>query len=82
MTSRNSATSPISGSVVISREVGLDWQYHVEVNEKLFRHAEVDALRADPSRARRELGWKSEVSFEELIQEMVQADLEELREDE
>jgi GDPmannose 4,6-dehydratase len=58
---------------------GLDWERHVRVDEELLRPAEVDHLVGDPSRARAELGWEPEVGFEELIQGMVEADLEETR---
>lgn len=62
-------------------EVGLDWNEYVEVNEKFFRPAEVDALRADISDTKKRLDWEPEISFEELIREMVQVDLQEIRED-
>ncbi|MFC7076798.1 GDP-mannose 4,6-dehydratase [Haloarcula halophila] len=62
-------------------EVGLDWNEYVEVNEKFFRPAEVDALRADISETKKKLDWEPEISFEELIREMVQVDLEEIRKD-
>jgi len=58
------------------RAVGLDWQKFVEVDPKLVRPAEVDCLCGDATRARQNLGWKPEVSFEELIKKMVEADLE------
>ncbi|WP_232702141.1 GDP-mannose 4,6-dehydratase [Halobacterium wangiae] len=60
-------------------EVGLNWDDYVEVNEKYFRPAEVDALKADISRAKENLGWEPRISFDELIREMVQADLEQLQ---
>jgi GDPmannose 4,6-dehydratase len=60
--------------VAFSR-VGLDWERHVRIDPRYFRPVEVERLRADPSRARTELGWKPEVTFEELIAEMVDADL-------
>ncbi len=56
--------------------VGLDWQKHVEVDPKFLRPAEVDCLCGDATKAREKLGWKPEVSFEELIKMMVEADLE------
>ncbi len=59
---------------------GLDYCNHVAVDEALLRPAEVDTLLADPSRARRELGWESRTRFEELVQIMVDADLAQLRE--
>tara|TARA_B100000686_G_scaffold347391_1_gene435982 strand:- start:305 stop:1297 length:993 start_codon:yes stop_codon:yes gene_type:complete len=61
--------------------VGLNWQDHVEQDPTLFRPAEVDLLVGDPSKARRLLGWEPQVSFKELIEIMVDADLERLRED-
>ena len=54
---------------------GLDWQTFVEVDEKLFRPADVNTLRADASKAERMLGWQPRVSFEELVKMMVDADL-------
>ncbi|MFJ6696952.1 GDP-mannose 4,6-dehydratase [Streptomyces sp. NPDC091272] len=54
---------------------GLDWREHVEVDPRLLRPAEVELLCADLSRARQKLGWKPEVSFEELVTMMVDHDL-------
>ncbi len=55
-----------------------DWESHVEIDTKLFRPAEVDRLVGDASKAIRILGWKPRVSFEELVEMMVQSDLEQL----
>ena len=55
--------------------VGLDWRKYVETDPRLLRPAEVDTLCADSSKARRVLGWQPEVSFEALIDMMVEADL-------
>lgn len=55
---------------------GLNWEEHVEIDPKLIRPAEVDYLCGDATKAREKLGWVPEVSFEELIQMMVEADLE------
>jgi GDPmannose 4,6-dehydratase len=55
--------------------VGLDWQKYVVQDPALIRPAEVDLLIGDPSKARRVLGWRPEVSFEQLIQMMVESDL-------
>ncbi len=60
------------------RCVGLDWEPYVKVDPALVRPAEVDVLQADPSKARRVLGWGPEVSFEQLIAMMVEADLQRL----
>jgi GDPmannose 4,6-dehydratase len=59
--------------------VGLDYKKFVEVDPKLVRPAEVDVLLGDPSYAQKKLGWKPEVSFEELIKMMVDADLERIK---
>lgn len=53
---------------------GLDWKEHVQVDERYFRPAEVDHLRADGSKARRVLGWEPAVTFDELVRIMVEAD--------
>jgi GDPmannose 4,6-dehydratase len=59
--------------------VGLDWKQYVESDLKLIRPAEVDYLCGDSSKARRVLGWKPEVRFEQLVEMMVKADLAALR---
>jgi GDPmannose 4,6-dehydratase len=59
--------------------VGLDWRKHVTTDPKYMRPAEVDVLQADPSKARKELGWSPIVGFSELVAMMVDADLERLR---
>ena len=56
--------------------VDLDFNDFVKQDPKFFRPAEVDLLVADPSKARRELGWEPRVHFHELVRMMVQADLE------
>ncbi len=58
---------------------GLDWQKHVVVDPALYRPAEVDLLVGDPGKARRQLGWKPEVTFKQLVHMMVDADLERVR---
>jgi len=59
--------------------VDLDWERYVVVDPRFYRPAEVDLLVGDPSKARNVLGWEPEVSFERLVETMVQADLERLR---
>jgi GDPmannose 4,6-dehydratase len=58
--------------------VGLDPEKHVRVDQKFVRPAEVDHLVGDASKARRELGWEPKVSFQELVEIMVDADMERL----
>ncbi|HTD33244.1 MAG TPA: GDP-mannose 4,6-dehydratase, partial [Candidatus Elarobacter sp.] len=57
----------------------LDWERYVVVDPRFYRPAEVDVLVGDPSKARRVLGWVPETSFEELVEQMVRADLDRLR---
>jgi GDPmannose 4,6-dehydratase len=57
-------------------KVGLgDWRAHVRQDPKFFRPAEVDLLIGDPSKAKNQLGWVPEVSFEQLVGMMVEHDL-------
>ncbi len=58
--------------------VGLNIDDHLVIDEKLFRPAEVDILLGDPSKAKEKLGWEPETSMEDLIREMVEADLKRL----
>lgn len=58
--------------------VGLDWKKYVKVDPRFVRPAEVDTLQADPSKAKRELGWVPRTAFTELVRMMVDADLERL----
>jgi GDPmannose 4,6-dehydratase len=53
----------------------LDWKKYVVQDERYMRPAEVDLLIGNASKARAKLGWQPEVSFEQLIQMMVEADL-------
>ena len=56
--------------------VELDWSDHVEVDQDLIRPAEVDLLIGDSTKARQAFGWKPEVTFEALVDLMVDADME------
>jgi len=55
--------------------VNLDWHDYVEFDPRYLRPAEVDLLVGDPSKAKKELGWEPSVTFKELVQLMVDADL-------
>jgi len=55
---------------------GLDWQKYVRTDPRFLRPAEVDLLIGDASKAKAKLGWSPEVSFEQLVRTMVDADLE------
>lgn len=60
-------------------EVGLDWQRYVSHDPGLNRPSDVDCLVADASKAHRVLGWKPQLSFEQLVAEMVRSDQQWLR---
>ncbi|HEY4188599.1 MAG TPA: GDP-mannose 4,6-dehydratase [Polyangia bacterium] len=60
-------------------KVGLDWHQYVEVDPRYFRPTEVDHLHGNAAKAERVLGWKPRVQFKELIEMMVEADEEDVR---
>jgi GDPmannose 4,6-dehydratase len=63
-------------------EKGLDQktgQVLIEVDPRYFRPTEVEALIGDPRKAHNKLGWRHRVTFDELVQDMVKADLEAVR---
>jgi GDPmannose 4,6-dehydratase len=53
---------------------GLDWEKYVRINPELHRPAEVNILKGNPAKAMRVLGWEKHIGFQELVQEMVDAD--------
>lgn len=55
--------------------VGLDYKAFVKVDPEHFRPAEVDVLLGDATKAKAKLGWEAEVTLEDMIAEMVEADL-------
>jgi GDPmannose 4,6-dehydratase len=63
------------GTGLDEKGVGPDGRILVEVDPRYFRPSEVDLMQGDSSKARRELGWKPKVNFQQLVQMMVEADL-------
>jgi GDPmannose 4,6-dehydratase len=59
-------------------EVDLDYREYVKVDERFYRPAEVDVLLGDSTKAREALGWRPKYTFEEMVREMVEADLKSL----
>ena len=55
--------------------MNLDWEKYVVIDPRYYRPAEVDLLVGNPTKARGELGWEPSVTFAELVQLMVEADL-------
>lgn len=60
-------------------ELGLDYLDFVKVDERFYRPTEIDELVGDASKARRVLGWHPTYTFQEIVKEMVGADLDALR---
>jgi GDPmannose 4,6-dehydratase len=63
-------------------ETGVDaksGQVLVEVDPRYFRPTEVDVLLGDPSKANKKLGWRHKTSFDDLVKEMVESDLKQVR---
>ncbi len=58
--------------------VGLDWEPYVEIDPRYLRPTDVELLRADAGKAKAELGWEPEISFEDLVDDMVVADFAEV----
>ncbi|NEQ06994.1 MAG: GDP-mannose 4,6-dehydratase [Moorea sp. SIO4E2] len=58
--------------------VNLDWEQYVEIDPRYFRPAEVDLLLGDGTKANTILGWQPSVSFKQLVEIMVNADLQAL----
>ncbi len=81
----------------VAREIQIDLTWHgrgldeqgvdsngnviVAVDPRYFRPAEVDTLLGNASKAKRELGWKPQIGFDDLVREMAQADLRDARRD-
>lgn len=59
--------------------VGLDPEKYLRIDQKFFRPSEVDVLLGDPGKATRVLGWTPTITMEEMIREMVDADLERVK---
>ena len=59
--------------------LNLDWKKYVKIDKKFIRPAEVELLIGDSSKAKKEIGWEPEVSFEELVRMMVDYDYAQLK---
>jgi len=55
--------------------IGLDWHDHVVTDHRCLRPTEVDALCANPHRAKQQLGWEARIHFRDLVRLMVDAEL-------
>lgn len=59
--------------------VGLDWQKHVQFDPRFLRKADPQTLVGDASLARAQIGWQPQLSFQQLVERMVDAELTSLR---
>ena len=55
--------------------LGMDWDKHVELDERYLRPSEVDLLLGDAGKAGRAFGWRPRVTFKQLVKMMVDADM-------
>ena len=78
-----SAGMPLTwtGSGLDEQAMDAQGQVRVQVDPRYFRPAEVDVMLGDASKARRELDWKPTVTFQQLVEMMVRADLEAMARD-
>ncbi len=70
-----------TGSGIEERALDVDGRTVVAIDPRYFRPAEVETLLGDPSHAHQRLGWKPRIGFEELVREMVEADLADAKRD-
>ena len=60
--------------------IGIDnWEKYVKIDPKFYRPAEVDVLRGDYTKAKKELGWQPKTSLEQMVIKMVNSDIEKLK---
>ena len=59
--------------------VGLDWRSHVEVNADFYRDEEAVPLTGCSAKIERELGWRPQTTFVEMVRQMVDADVARLK---
>jgi len=60
----------------VFQKLDLDYKEYVDIDQRYFRPAEVDILLGDSTKARKKLEWEPKVSFDQLINMMVEADME------
>lgn len=65
---------------IVFRIAGLNVDDHIIITRKYFRPADVDHLLGDPSKAKLKLGWEPKISAEEMLAEMLDADLKRIKE--
>ena len=61
------------------RHIGKNYKDYIRIDERLFRPAEVETLLADPTNSKKKLKWEPRIKFEDLVKEMVEADLKNIK---
>ncbi len=61
------------------KHIGKNYRDYIRIDERLFRPAEVETLLADPTNSKKKLKWEPRIKFEDLVQEMVEADLKNIK---
>ena len=64
---------------VAFEHVGLNFKDFLKIDEKFFRPAEVETLLADPKKSKKKLAWSPKINFENLVKEMVESDLKNIK---
>jgi GDPmannose 4,6-dehydratase len=60
----------------VFQKLELDYEEYIGIDQRYFRPTEVDVLLGDSTKAQKKLGWKPKVTFDQLIEKMIEADLE------
>lgn len=60
---------------LVFSKLGLNWKEFVEFDPRFLRPSEVDALCADPSKIKKIIGWEPEISFEKMVEGMIECDM-------
>ena len=60
----------------VFQKLELDYEKYIAIDQRYFRPTEVDVLLGDSTKARKKLGWAPKVTFDQLIDMMIEADLE------
>lgn len=60
---------------VVFKKIDLNWEQYVRIDSKYFRPTEVDHLRSDPSKIKQTLGWEPKISFNQMIDEMIEHEM-------
>ena len=64
---------------VAFQHVDLNFKDYLKIDEKFFRPAEVETLLADPKKSKKKLAWSPKINFENLVKEMVESDLKNIK---